>query len=115
MMFYTIDMDHHKLGTPVLLIGVEPTPKITVTHSILRGFRHGVIVAAYKERDFYKYRVIEATEGNHILTVIDPDFTVTDDTSFVCDRVRSQLRENGIPLLGDTKETISRPKDLPIS
>jgi hypothetical protein len=104
MMFYTIDMEHHKLGspiavgTPVILVGVEPTPKITVTHSILRGFRHGVIVAAIPDRDFFRYRVIEATEGNHFVTLIAPEFTVTLDSTNICDRVRTWLRTKGILL-----------------
>jgi hypothetical protein len=95
-------MEHHKfdlpipLGTPVILVGVEPASQITVAHSILRGFCHGVIVAAYKERDFYRYKVVDATEGKYSVILIDPEFTVTKDSSIVSDRVRSQLRTNGI-------------------
>lgn len=91
-------MEHHKVGTPVILVGVEPKPQITVAHSILRGFRHGVILEAYKERDFYRYRVVEATEGKYSMILIDPEFTVIEDSSMVCDSVRSQLREKGIHL-----------------
>ena len=99
-------MEHHKigppisLGTPIILVGVEQTDQITVSHSILRGFRHGVIVAVIPDRDFFRYRVIEATEGNHCVTVIDPEFTVTTDTTIVCERVRQWLRSKGIPLGG---------------
>lgn len=95
-MFYKIDMEHYMLGTTVMLVGVELSNTITVSHSILRGFRYGVIIEAYKERDIYKYRVVEATKGKYTVILIEPEFTVTRDSSFVCDRVRSQLREKGI-------------------
>ena len=70
----------HAIGTRVIMVGTQPTDRPTVAHSILRGFRHGIIVAVTPYMDTYKYRILEETERKWTVEVTEPHFTVLDES-----------------------------------
>ena len=69
----------YAIGTRVIMFGIHPTDRPIVQHSILRGFRHGIIIAVTPYMDTYKYRILEATERKWVIEVTEPHFTVPDE------------------------------------
>ena len=69
----------YAIGTCVIMVGTHPSDRPIVEHSILRGFRHGIIVAVTPYMDTYKYRILESTERKWTVEVTEPHFTVLDE------------------------------------